>query len=81
MNNVLERALDVQIDSEDYPLKYPLPYRYTKRKPWYEGDICGMLRDEENQLVQVMYDKKFLRKVFKFPDVLQLFDILNRGLL
>lgn len=36
MNLILENSLDSQIKKEEYPLKYPLPYRYTKRKPWYE---------------------------------------------
>jgi len=36
MNLILETSLDSQVKQEEYPLKYALPYRYSKRKPWYE---------------------------------------------
>lgn len=66
MNLILEGALDSQVRKEKYSLKYPLPYRYSKRKPWYEKDVCGMLRDENNALVEVEYDAEFFKKVFKW---------------
>ncbi len=64
MNLVLETSLDSQVKQEEYPLKYPLPYRYTKRKPRYE-QMCGMLWDENNELVQVLYSPAFFAKVFQ----------------
>jgi hypothetical protein len=67
MNLVLETSLDSQVKQQEYPLMYPLPYRYSKRKPWYEDeDMCGMLRNEEGDLVQVMYDQWFFYQVFKW---------------
>jgi hypothetical protein len=129
MNLILEKWLDTKVEQEVYQLKYPLPYRYTKRKPWYhilnpnawlsssqaeidalresnndkdkdgifnhhdtniDGDPfsnawdsdddndgkpdlvdqdvfknwCWMLRDDNNELVEVRYDIPFFEKVF-----------------
>ena len=59
MNTVLEDAIDEQIDVQEYPLKYPLPFRYSKWIPWYENetDCCGVFRE-------VPYTVDFFDKVF-----------------
>jgi hypothetical protein len=129
MNLILEKWLDTKVEQEVYQLKYPLPYRYSKRKPRYhilnpnawlnatqaeidalrqtnndmdsdgifnhhdtniDGDAfsnardsdddndgkldlidqdvfkngCAMLRDANNELVEVRYDIPFFEKVF-----------------
>lgn len=64
MNTVMEDAVYKQIDVKDYPLKYPLPFRYSKRIPRYENygssDCCGVFRE-------VPYTLDFFNKVFTWP--------------
>lgn len=37
MNETLQTGLDAIIDHNDYALKYPLPYRFSDRRKWFDA--------------------------------------------
>jgi hypothetical protein len=41
MNETLQNGLDAVIDTNEYALKYPLPYRFSEREPWTAPLLCG----------------------------------------